>query len=73
MRSWLWLERSGLAPESGKGPALATRKGNNGKGAKREEIMAIVGKVCDITPPLKESRPRDLVCLLGFGFVGFIK
>ena len=22
-------------------------------------------------PPLKESRPRDLICLLGLGFVGF--
>ena len=32
--------------------------------------MAIVGKVCDITPPLKESHPRDLVRLLGFGFDG---
>ena len=53
MRSWLWLERSGLAPESRRARPWQLEKGIMEKGAKREGIMAIVGKVCDITPPLK--------------------
>ena len=53
MRSWLWLERSGLAPESGRARLRQLEKGIMEKGAKREGIMAIVGKVCGITPPLK--------------------
>ena len=51
MRSWLWLERSGLAPESGKARPWQLEKGIMEKGAKGEGIMAIVGKVCDKYPP----------------------
>ena len=44
MRSWLWLERSGLAPESGRAQLQQLEKGIMDKRAKRKGIMAIVGR-----------------------------
>ena len=44
MRSWLWLERSGLAPESGRARLRQLEKGIMDKRAKRKGIMAIVGR-----------------------------
>ena len=54
MMSWLWLERSGLALESGRARLWATGKGNNGQESEGRGIerglVANKGKVCDSKP-----------------------
>ena len=56
MMSWLWLERSGLAPESGRARPWQLEKGIMEKERKerkerKEGIMVIVGRVCDTLWP----------------------
>ena len=64
-------------PYAWKGPALVTlgREINENKwiGERVGSNRSAKEGVCDITPPLKESRPRDLICLFGLGLVGFAK
>ena len=60
-------------PYAWKGPALVTlgREINENKWL-GERIGAT--KMWFVTlPPLKESRHRDLICLLGLGLVGFAR
>ena len=61
-------------PYAWKGPVLVVlRKGNKWPRERNRSGEKTMERVCDITPPLKESRPRDLICLLGLGLVGFAK
>ena len=59
-------------PYAWKGLALVTlgREMNENKWL-GERIGALKRGFVTLPPPLKESRPRDLICLLGLGFVGF--
>ena len=73
MMSWLWLERSGLAPYAWKGPAMVThRREINGNKWLGERIGALERGFVTL-PPLKESHPCDLTCLLSLGLVGCVK
>ena len=63
MRSWLWLERSGLAPESGRARLRQLEKGIMEKGAKGEGIMAIVGKVYDTSSICNKKNSRWLISM----------
>ena len=58
-------------PYAWKGPALVTLGREINENKWLGERIGATERGFVTLPPLKESRPRDLTCLLGLGFVGF--